>query len=450
MPTPIASGPYAGFGKPYWLDFDRPRFGALEGDVTTDIAIVGAGISGVKLAHCLATHGIKSIVLEGGIVGDGASGRNQGSMNHGASIGYGDAIEKFGRQNARDLWHMGLENQRLAEAQLQQYGVQCSYEKLGFNYLARGDFPEGEKEAEHYRSDATLLTEDGFDAQYLTADDLRADGQHPIFIGGMKNPTDSQFHSGRYVAGIAQGVARSPHVRICDQTRVLDLTADGASAVKVVTERGVVRAQRVFLLTNALVAQFVRRFEHDLRAERGQVLVTEPLNERPCRGSYGAAMAWWREIPEPDGRWRLLFGGGRKRDEPDSLFRQYDEQGRRDAELEREGFSASEAHQRRLDAQFHLIFPHLREVRVTHRWGGLQAFTADSVPMIGEFDPDLRIHGMAGFSGRGNTYTDVGARILADRVAGIVGPLEQRFSRVIREVLTPGRASSRWPVADQL
>ncbi|MEZ4616136.1 MAG: hypothetical protein R2867_11630 [Caldilineaceae bacterium] len=74
---------------------------------------------------------------------------------------------------------------------------------------------------------------------------------------------------------------------------------------------------------NALAPQFVPDLAGGLRAERGQILVTEPLAERPCHGSFGTAMAWWRELPEADGRFRLLFGGGRAREEPDSLFPQF-------------------------------------------------------------------------------------------------------------------------------
>ncbi|MCX5659961.1 MAG: FAD-binding oxidoreductase [Planctomycetota bacterium] len=444
MPSPIPHGPYAGFGLSYWLDFERPRFGPLEGDISADVAIVGAGISGVKLAHYLGKLGVRSVVLEGGVVGDGASGRNQGSMNHGTSIGYTECINQVGRENARALWNLGLENQRLAVAMINELGVKCSYEALGFVFMARSDEPGFEEEDRGYRSDAVLLNADGFHAEYLSADDLRADGQHPLFVGGLRIPSDSQFHSGRYVAGMAQSVARAGHARIFDETRVLALDPDGPNAVRVTTSRGVVRAARAFLLTNALVPQFVPGLARGILGERGQVLVTEPLSQRPCRGSYGAAMAWWREIPEPDGRWRLLFGGGRKRDEPDSLFRAFDEKGAANPEMESEGFSASDAHQRRLDAQFHLLFPQLKSARVTHRWGGLQGFTADSLPVIGEFDPKRRIHGMAAFCGRGNAYTDVGAQYLAGKVAGVAGSVEKQFEPVIRECLTPGRGSANW------
>jgi glycine/D-amino acid oxidase-like deaminating enzyme len=200
----------------------------------------------------------------------------------------------------------------------------------------------------------------------------------------------------------------------------------------------------VFLATNALAPQFVPPLAGAVRAERGQVLVTEPLRERPSRGSYGTFMAWWREIPEPDGRWRLLFGGGRRRDEPDSLFRQFDERGRTDVDLEREGFSHSDAHQRRLDEQFAILFPQLRGAKITHRWGGLQAFTADSLPLIGEFDPARRVHGMAGFCGRGNAHSDVGAQYLAGKVAGTPSPVERQFPRLFETLLKPDRRTAEW------
>lgn len=155
-------------------------------------------------------------------------------------------------------------------------------------------------------------------------------------------------------------------------------------------------------------------------------------------------MAWWREIVEPDGRWRLLFGGGRTRESPDSLFRQFDSAGQPHPKLEREGFSPSSEHQQRLDHEFRTLFPALAGVRITHRWGGLQSFTADSLPMVGEFDPKKQIHGMAGFSGRGNCYADIGADYLAGKVAGIPSRTEREFGSLMTELLAVGRASAEW------
>ncbi len=154
-------------------------------------------------------------------------------------------------------------------------------------------------------------------------------------------------------------------------------------------------------------------------------------------------MAWWRELPLPDGRFRLLFGGGRTRDEPDSLFPQFDADGRPDPGLPR-GFTPSVAHQRRLDEQIAILFPQYREVEVTHRWGGLQSFTADNFPLVGCFDEDRKIYGMAGFCGRGNCHSDVGAEYLAGKLSGVVSDVEKQYGYLFERFMKPHRASARW------
>jgi glycine/D-amino acid oxidase-like deaminating enzyme len=198
------------------------------------------------------------------------------------------------------------------------------------------------------------------------------------------------------------------------------------------------------LATNALVPQYVPRLERALRAERGQVIVTEPLSERPCRGSFGTSLAWWREIEEPDGRFRLLFGGGRTRDEPDSLFPQFTPDGRPHPQLEMGGFRQSPDHQRRLETQLAILFPKLAGAKITHRWGGLQSFTADNLPEVGLFDEERQIYGMAGFCGRGNCHSDVGAEYLAGKVAGVVSEVERRFGTLFETLMCVGRESANW------
>ena len=193
--------------------------------------------------------------------------------------------------------------------------------------------------------------------------------------------------------------------------------SDGDHAVR--TPHGVVRAEHLFVATNALVPQLLPALAGSLRAERGQVLVTEPLDSRPCTGCFGAGVAWWREIREIDGR--------------------------RNPRLATEGFRPTVAHQRRLEARLAEIFPHLSAVGITHRWGGLQSFTYDGLPVIGLLDTEWRIHGMAGFSGLGNSFSNVGAAYLAARIAGTTSEVERRFGPTIELLLAPDREAALWP-----
>ena len=434
--------PLEDYGQPYWLDIDRPDFPRLESNLTTDAVVIGAGIFGLKLARYLSQVGLDCVVLEGARVGEGASGRNQGSANHGASISYAEAIARFGRSTAKAVWQLGLENHRLIREQLDDYGVDCDYRAAGFTFLARRDMPDGAETAAAYRREYELLFEDGFAVTGLDAADTRRITGDDRFLGGVTYHADAQFHSGKYVIGLAAGVSHMKGVRLFEGARVTGIARSGVVTVVTAGDHAV-SAPLVFLGVNALAPQYVGGLAPGMRAERGQVLVTAPLPSRPCNGAFGTAMAWWRELPEPDGRFRLLFGGGRRRDEPDSLFHQFTA-GRPNPVLESEGFSPSVDHQGRLDAQFALLFPQYAGIRVTHRWGGLQSFTADGFPQVGLFDAVRSIYGAAGFSGRGNCYSDVAAAHVVTMATGRPTALNPRFSHLINELMAVRRPSSIW------
>ena len=431
------------FGLPLWLDMERPVFPSLEGNQVTDIAIVGGGICGLKLARCLDRYGLRAIVLEANRVGSGASSRNEGSINQGPDLSYADAINRYSRKRARELWELGLASHELLKEEMAEFGIECDYAVEGSTALIRRDFADWEEQAARLQEDGRLLTDDGIDVVCLDEREAREIGASQRFVWGLRNLNDAQFHAGRFVLGLAEGVNRLTNVKLFENSRVVSMEREGDS-VRLATGKGVVLAQHVFLATNAWVPQLIPDLDTRLRAERGQVLVTEPMAKRPCRGTFGTTMAWWRDVAEPDGRYRLLFGGGRRRDEPDSLFPQYTDDGQPDPRLEGEGFSPSVAHQNRLELELKKLFPDLVNVPITHRWGGLQSFPADSLPLVGDFSPARRIHGIAGLSGRGNCYSNVGAEFLAGKVAGVVSEVEKRFGDLIEELLEVRRESAVW------
>ena len=129
------------FGLPFWLDLERPRFRPLEQDLVAEAVVIGSGIAGLKIAHRLSQVGVDTVVLEAGRIGDGASSRNQGSINHGPNMTYAECIERHSRDVARALWSLGLENHRMIREQIDQYEIDCDYQVDGMTSLARTDFP---------------------------------------------------------------------------------------------------------------------------------------------------------------------------------------------------------------------------------------------------------------------------------------------------------------------
>ncbi|MDQ7024654.1 MAG: FAD-dependent oxidoreductase [Anaerolineae bacterium] len=206
------------FGLPYWLDLERPTFSRLETDKTVEAVVIGGGICGLKIARSLSRYGIKSIILEGGRIGDGASSRNQGSINHGGALGYADCVRHFSRSTAQSIWQLGLENHRLLRAEMSEFEFDCDYQIEGFTYLARRDLPGWETQLANYAEDYRLLKEDGFDVAFLDEQDATQHGGSPLYAGGLSYLNDAQFHSGKYVLGL--GVSRLPNVTIFEDSRV--------------------------------------------------------------------------------------------------------------------------------------------------------------------------------------------------------------------------------------
>jgi gamma-glutamylputrescine oxidase len=84
----------------------RPERPALAGDVTADVAILGAGFTGLWAALTLARAGRSVVVLDAHRVGFGASGRNGGQVNPGFNKSQQELEAKLGETRARALWDL--------------------------------------------------------------------------------------------------------------------------------------------------------------------------------------------------------------------------------------------------------------------------------------------------------------------------------------------------------
>ena len=412
--------------------------------------VVGAGIFGLKLAELLSDSGATVVVLERGRVGAGASSRNQGTITEAAAAAHDAFVAgHLTATQLRSLCALGSYNHRLLRGQIDRLGLACDYERAGYALFAREDSDDCAAALTHYRRQATDLASVGVSTEVVEGQAARELSGSPVLAGGIRFPSDAQFHSGKFVTGLAAVLKGRRGVRVyegCSVSAVVPVGTSDRRRVEVTANGYRLLAQHVVVATNAFAPQLVPHLVRRVRPERGQVLVTEPLAHRPCRGSFGTSLAWWRDIREPNGRFRLLFGGARHRDQPDSLLPAVDRRGRRSGALWARGSTPTVAHQRRLDTQLHQLFPELRGVAVTHRWAGVQAYTADAIPVVGAFDPERHIHGAAGFSGNGNAFSNVAAGYLMGLIlTGSDGDrLPEQHRRTAAQLFHVGRPPAEW------
>ena len=356
-----------------WLDGVSRSYPPLDGDVTTDVAVVGAGIAGVATAYFLASTGAKVVVLEARGVAEAASGRNAGFLLAGVAENFVAASHRYGGRKALRIWHFTKRTQALVRSLVAEHGIACELRWSGSDQI-----PGDDEEWREIEGSARRLSSEGVavsvDAAARTA--TYAD--------------DGELHPVRWVRGLAAAAA-SKGARIHEETRV-DVVGQGEAR----TAMGVVRAGAVVLCTNAYTTHLAGS---RVRPVRGQMLATAPTAAVFARPAYAnRGYRYWRQTR--DGR--VLVGGWRDT-----------------AALEEVGEEerTTNAIQQKLEA-------FLRDRRitaaVTHRWAGTMGFSHDALPYVGAIAPGLFVCG--GFTGHGMAFGPASAELVATLIRGATNP----------------------------
>ena len=362
-----------------WLDGDvSPHYPPLEGDVTADVAVVGAGIAGVATAYFLASAGAKVVVLEARRVAEAASGRNAGFLLAGVAENFVAASGRYGERNALRIWRFTKRTQALVRSLVDEHAIDCALRWNGSDQIAGDDeeWREIEESARRLSAEGVAVSVDPASHRATYAE-------------------DGEMHPVRWVRGLAAAAVKKG-ARIHESTRV-----DAVGAGEARTARGAVRAGAVVLCTNAYTAHLA---PSEVRPVRGQMLATAataPVFDRPAYANRG--YQYWRQTS--DGR--VLVGGWRDTAVDEEV-----------GEEER----TTERIQRQLDA---FLNEHRVAAPVTHRWAGTMGFSHDALPYVGRIGERLFVCG--GFTGHGMAFGPASAELVAALVRGSTHPDAEIF-----------------------
>jgi glycine/D-amino acid oxidase-like deaminating enzyme len=379
----------------------------LRGQAEADVAILGAGFTGLWTAYYLLRQepSLRVVVLEAEIAGFGASGRNGAWCNSAFPVSPGELARRFGREAARDLlleMRGAVEEVgRVAQAE----GIDAQYFRGGQLRVARGpsQLPAIEQA---YESARALGLEGNF--RVLDADETAGRVRITDVRGALYNPHCATIHPARLVRGLARAVERLGG-EIFEQTAATDYEAgDINGGPRLVTESGGVRARTVVLAGEAYLAR-LRKLRRQVLPIYSLIVLTEPLSEarwaeigwegRECVASNRYTVDYLSRTA--DGR--ILFGG---RGAPYHYgSRIEDEYDRHDPTHEMLRCTARE------------WFPALRSARFTHAWGGPLAMPRDWMPTM-SYDPASGVATARGYTGQGVATANLSGRTLADLILG--------------------------------
>ncbi len=365
---------------------------AVSSDLRADVAIVGAGYTGLHAALELRKHGLSVIVLDAHRAGWGASGRNGGQVGSDFNKGQLWLEARVGRDTAKSLWSLAQEAAGMVRdfctlaAPLAQY-------KPG---IAWGQY---DTDLSDIRAEVDHLDRHypGHGMTALDRDGIQALIRSEKYNGGTLNMQAGHIHPLNYVLALA-AAAETAGAVIYEGTEVTRLDTGGR--VTLHTPGGRVTADHVILAGNGYIRGLATANDARVMPINSFIGATEPLGDlaeevltqdiAACDSSF--VVNYFRLTADK----RLLFGG------------------RANYSLTFPADMGGELHKRMVE-----MFPQLAGTRFSHTWGGTLGVTMTRLPYVRAITPNILSAG--GYSGHGVALAGLAGRVMAEAVAGQAG-----------------------------
>lgn len=416
-----------------WWDetCDIPDCPALPGALRADVAIIGAGFTGLSAALHLAKAGVDVVVLEAEFPGWGASGRNGGFCCLGGGMLDDAALDaRFGKSGRLEFRAAEKASVDLVARLVDELDLDVDRHSKGETELAHRP-----KDMEGLRKKANEI-EENYDVspKLIEKADLAAAGMGGPFFGALTIPIGFGLNPLKYLAGLA-ATAVASGARIYHRSPVCRLQlSPGCHQIE--TNAGCVIAQHVIIATNGYSSEHLPE-EIAGRYMPGQsnVLVTRPLSDVEIeeQGWHSDQMSYdtrhllhyFRLMPDR----RFLFGmrGGLMT-----------------------GPAAESLARRRIRRDFAGMFPAWARIEAPHMWSGMVCLSRNRLPFVGELKPVSGLWAGMCYHGNGVAMGSLSGSILADCILGqnpgiypaaLRGPLTKfPFGRARRAIMPPAYA----------
>jgi glycine/D-amino acid oxidase-like deaminating enzyme len=365
---------------------------------SVNVAVIGAGFTGLSAARTLARRGAKVTVLESETIGWGASSRNGGMVLTGMKLGVNQLISMYGRELTKRMYAASLATIACVEQIVRDENIVCDFARTGHLEVAckQKHFDDYARQAE------VIAREFNHQLRVVQRNELSAEIGSKIYYGGMVDETSVGLNPARYVAGLA-GAALKAGAEIFEHARVESLqreSRDGEAGWKIATSRGALWAEQVFVATSGYTGRATPALQKKIIPIGSFIITTEVLPEKLAqelsprnRMIYDSKnyLYYYRLAPDR----RMLFGGRA------AFFPENDQTVRRSAEILRRGM---------ID-----VYPQLSDAKVEYVWGGTLDFAFDIMPHAGQLEG---MYYAVGYAGHGVAMATYQGHQIAELMAG--------------------------------
>lgn len=373
--------------RPLWADTATiGKQPSQSGQISVDVCIIGAGITGLTAADLLKRAGKTVAVIDIGRIGSGETSHTTAHLTEVFDIEYRSLISHFGLEGAQ----LAAQSMRRAIERIEEnataYGIDCDFARVpGYQFTEKvSDIDEIEDESEN----ALKL---GVPNEIVFESDL------PFkVVRAMRVDHQAQFNPLKYLAGLAQRIPGNGSY-IFEETRMHDV--EEGQPCKVHTDRGTIVADEVFVSAN--VPSNDRFFMHTkIAAYRTYAISITTTDNLKLSGLY----------------WDV--------DDPYHYVRGYEQNGVNHIIIGGEDHKTGQdvhttAHYQRLEDWARERF---QVASVDHRWSGQVIEPVDGLPYIGRNPLSDHVFIATGFSGTGLTMGSLAGMIVSDLILGNQNP----------------------------
>jgi glycine/D-amino acid oxidase-like deaminating enzyme len=389
----------------YWLTTTEipASDGARLPPAIVDVAVIGAGFTGLSAARTLAKRGAKVAVLESQTTGWGASSRNGGMVLTGMKLGVNKLISMYGRELTQRMYAASLASMDCVEQIVREERIDCDFSRCGHLEVACK-----QKHFDDYARQVEVIEREfGHKLHVVKKQELGAEIGSTIYYGGMVDEVSAGCNPARYVGGLARAAVKSG-AEIYEHTRVHRIgrdSRDGERGWKLSTSRGPgspgeIWAHEVFVGTSGYTGRATPALQKKLIPIGSFIITTEILPPALARELsprnrmiYDSKnyLYYYRLTPDR----RMLFGGRA------AFFPESDQTVRQSAEILRRGMIG--------------VYPQLSDAKIDYVWGGTLDFAFDIMPHAGQLDG---MYYALGYAGHGVAMATYQGQKIAELMAG--------------------------------
>jgi glycine/D-amino acid oxidase-like deaminating enzyme len=398
--------------KSYWREaYPTSIYPRLEDDLEVDVAIVGAGITGLSCGYMLKQAGFKVAVLEKRTVGAGTTGRTTGKVTSQHSLIYEELTNQLGLKGARLYGEAAQTAVERVEAIVRKEKINCAWQRED-NYV----FTDDPNQVEKFKAEAKAAAKAGLPASFETKLPL------PFNVSGaVKFANQGRFHSQKYLLGLAKAT-NDDGSYVFENTHVMGIR-DGNPG-RVATRQAAVTAKHIIVATNVPTLP--------LMARGGYCILEYPTESYIVAGKIDVKIPGMYISPDKNhysilpvehkGQKLLLIGGG--------------------GHLS--GLRISK------DSHYHKLADYAEKYFGIHtlqyKWSDRDYMAYDRVPLIGKLYPwSNNLYVATAYKKWGLTSGTVAGMLLTDIISGTTNPWAPIFTpQRLRPVLSIPKAVARY------